>query len=529
MSHALAIAGRELAEKRFTFVAAAAFALLAAIMPLMPGVRGGGADAVVLAAMILATAFALGLATILGATIVGRDIAAGRMSFYFARPVGGAAIWFGKLAASVVLVVVSFLIAIAPAFIAGPMVQRALWKESVWQLAAEVAVAALVLFFGAHAIGTMLRSRSAILAADFAAAVLVAMLGWTIARTLIVGQAMTAVAVLGAFYGVALLVAAIGAGAWQLVDGRTDRRRSHRAFSTFFWSALGVALVLAAAFLAWILSAGVDDLRGRMAVLQAPRGDAAIITGDAPHRFDYRPMFLSGMRINGTVWARFSADGRRALLLQTTTPMSQVTELVVRDAANGWRATPTRIVLPHWVGRLTTTDDLARLAIGDFRTVTIYDVASSRSLGSFRLDMLPHAMFFVTPDVLRVYAADGHSIESLEYDVAARALHKLGVAEVRGRPLVLRVSPDGTRAVVGEWLRDARTLQPIAPAAPSAHFLQDGRLVDIDRENAAARAHGLRPVPSFDPFWSADPRPAPRNPNGIYQNAEGALVRWSPR
>jgi len=515
MSHTLAIAGRELAEKRFTFVAAAAFALLAAIMPLMPGVHGNGADAVVLAAMILATAFALGLAAILGATIVGRDVAAGRMSFYFARPVGGAAIWFGKLSASFVLIVVSFFIAAAPAFIAGPMSGRALWKESIWQIAAAIAAAAAVLFFGAHAIGTMLRSRSAIVVADFVAAVLVTMLAWTIARPLIVAQTVTAVAVLGALYGGALLVAAIGAGAWQLVDGRTDRRRGHRAFSTFFWSTLGVALVVAVAFVTWILSAGVADLRGRMIALHAPRGDAMIVTGDAPHRLDYRPMFLDGTRINGTVWAHFSGDGRRALLLQTTSPFSQITELVVRDAANGWRATPTRIILPHWFGRITATDDLARFATGDDHSITVYDVASSRSLGSFRIDVPPRAMFFATDNVLRVYAASAQTIESLEYDVAARALHRLGAAEIDGAPMILRVSPDGTRAVVGErggrtMLRDARTLQPFAPAAPTAQFLQDGRLVDV------ARANGPQPVQSFDLFWSADPRSPLQNPNGFH-------------
>ena len=94
--------------------------------------------------MILATAFALGLAGILGSTIVGRDIAAGRMSFYFARPVGGAAIWFGKLAAAAALVVVSFFIAVAPALIAGPMTVRPIWAGNLWQLAAAIGAAAIV-------------------------------------------------------------------------------------------------------------------------------------------------------------------------------------------------------------------------------------------------------------------------------------------------------------------------------------------------------------------------------------------------
>lgn len=571
MSHALVIAGRELAEKRFVFLAAAAFALIAALMPLVPGVHGSGADAVVLAAVILATAFALGLAAILGSTIVGRDIAAGRMSFYFARPVGGAAIWFGKLAAAAALVVGSFFIAVAPALIAGPMTVRPIWAGNLWQLAAAIGAAAIVLFFGAHALGTMIRSRSALLAVDFLAAALVVMLAWLIARPLILSQVFRAIVVLGGSYCAALLIAAVGAGAWQLADGRSDRRRSHRAFSTFFWSALAMGLVVAALFVAWILSATPADLSGRIYVLQPPSGDAAILTGDARHRLDYRPMFLDSTRIHGTVWATFSRDGQRAVILEAKSPFSPAAEFVVRDAAHGWRSTPTRLAFRHWVGPITATDDVARVAVADGSIVTIYDVASSRALGSFNIGHVGRVfrmMFFVTPNVLRVYAVD-ENLQVLELDVAARALRKTGEATMDGSPLqwILRVSADGTRAMVGKrggavMLRDGRTLQPIAPADENARFLGDGRLVkvpdhfvgevapgkaliatrsstqlvDLDTGKVLARADGLRHVPTFDNFWfagavarwSPDPRRVVLNPNGFYTKADGSLVRWNP-
>jgi ABC-type transport system involved in multi-copper enzyme maturation permease subunit len=581
MSHAVIIASRELAEKRFVFVAAAAFALLALAVPLMPGLQGSRAEAVVMTAVILATGFTLGLAAILGATIVGRDIAAGRMSFYFARPVGGASIWFGKLAAAVVLVVASFFIAVAPALVAGPMMVRRIWSGSTWQLAAGVGVTALVFFFGAHAIGTMVRSRSAILVADFLGVVLAVAMAWLLARPLLAGSAFQALELLGKSLAAALLAAAVGAGTWQLIDGRSDRRRSHRAFSTFFWSVLAAALLLAAAVVGWIVSAGPRDLRGRVSVLQPPRGDWAIVAGHAQHRFDYSPMFLTNFdesrRIGRTSWARFSDDGQRAVLLEATSPLSPASELVVRDAAHGWRPTRTDLVFDRWVGRfvadvarIVATDDVARIAVADGITVSVYDVPSRRGLGSFRFPSpLIRSMFFVTPGVLRMYTDEGTALRAYEYDVAGRALRDVGTVSLRALPLMLRVSADGTRMIVVQQrapavLLDARTLQPLGPADEKARFLQDGRLVgsdavrnivgsttdlrvigeiapgkvlaatrsssllvDVDAGKIIARADGLQPVPSYL-FWSVDPRPVLLNPNGFYTKKDGTLVRWNP-
>ncbi|HEV2720037.1 MAG TPA: hypothetical protein VG323_08465 [Thermoanaerobaculia bacterium] len=539
MNHVFAIAGRELAEKRFIFVAAVAFAFVAALVSLMPGLHTNRAEAAAITSAILAANLALGLAAMLGATIVGRDIAAGRMSFYFARPVGGAAIWFGKLAAAAVLVAVAFTIAFTPALVAGPHRLANLFP-SVGYLGA----AALVLFFGGHTIGTMVRSRSLLIVFDFAAAVLTLVIAWLIVRPLLFGYAINAVIFLGKCFAAALLIAAIGAGTWQLVDGRSDRRRSHRAFSTVFWMTVAVALLAAALFAIYIVSATPADLHGRMSALQPPRGDAAIITGDARHRFDYRPAFLNGRRIDHPMWARFARDGQRAVLLEAS-PFSNTWEIVVRDAAHGWRAEQTKLVFPKAIWPIVANDDVSRIAVGDGGVVTVYDTVSSRALGSFRVPSRAFGwIFFVRPDLLRVYAADA----VYEYDVASHALQKISDA---ASPRHLQVSPDGTRAIVLGQLCDARTLQPIGPADPNAHFLADGRVVtvpgfadeiapgkvlvmkpptlqvvDVDGGNVIASAEGLQPLPPA--FWSHDPRPQLRNPNGFYRKTDGTLVRWNP-
>src|SRR5438270_7127618 len=103
MNATVAIARRELLEKRFVFLAAVAFAALAFVVPFVPGVHAEQKrEAIVVVSTILSVGFTLGLATILGATTIGRDLSEGRLSFYFTRPIPAAAIWSGKLIAAVI-------------------------------------------------------------------------------------------------------------------------------------------------------------------------------------------------------------------------------------------------------------------------------------------------------------------------------------------------------------------------------------------------------------------------------------------
>jgi hypothetical protein len=209
------------------------------------------------------------------------------------------------------------------------------------------------------------------------------------------------------------------------------------------------------------------------------------------------------------------------------------------------------------VGLVVASDDLSRFAAIDGGILTIYDVAASRALGSWRLgDNDFRWMYFATPNVLRVYAQRTASIEATEYDVSTRSARKLGTL---GQPAIgLRVSPDGTRAVLTQrggkaLLCDAQTLQPIGPAKWSSRFLLDGRLVDVpghylgeiapgkvlvmsgnksvdlyDAGTGNVVAHNGDALPLWIEFWSADPRPQPRNPNGYFVKKDGTLTRWNP-
>ena len=70
---------------------------LALIVPFVPGVHTGERrTALAVASLIFATGFTAGLATILGSSIIGKELSDGRLSFYFSKPVSAGSIWFGN-------------------------------------------------------------------------------------------------------------------------------------------------------------------------------------------------------------------------------------------------------------------------------------------------------------------------------------------------------------------------------------------------------------------------------------------------
>jgi hypothetical protein len=128
--------------------------------------------------------------------------------------------------------------------------------------------------------------------------------------------------------------------------------------------------------------------------------------------------------------------------------------------------------------------------------MTVYDLQTRAALGSARL---PEGHFwfanFVTPDIVRVYAAreNDDPLSIFEYDIRKRALQRTGAM-----PLTFHFNRDSTRAV-SFWhrpaleIRDARTgtiLNSVPPPPNtqiiSATFLRDGRIAAVeDRKNGS--------------------------------------------
>jgi len=504
MSDVLVIARREVEEKRLIFIAAAAFACMAVLMPFVPGIHGSPREIIAVVSGVFPAGYALAVAVLLGGSIVGRDITAGRMSFYFARPVSGAAIWFGKLLAAALIIVVSYLIVALPGIVVGPNAASSLWRMDA-QIIGIIAAITAANFILAHAIGTMVRSRSALIAFDFFAASASVLVSWLILRPLLDGAALSAVKVLAWAAGIALFIAFIAAGTWQLVDGRTDRRRSHAAFSKVLWLVVGVFLAGAGIFTAWIVMASPSDVDN--IGVYSSGGNSALVLGTTSHRFDFQPAFLMNTATGdyerlGGVWrweGTISRDGSTFVVVQRVSYTRMIGEVVVRSTKPGAPLVRTSIMVNGWEP-IVMTDDGSRIAVAQGNNLlTIYDVAQRKSLGSLRLEARPNWMFFASPDVLKIFTADKilgspaaepRTIASLTYDVPSRTLRHLGQTTISARFMRLESNADASRVIlyptsVAPLLCDGATLQPIAtlPRHRTSVFLRDGRiaLVSVDR------------------------------------------------
>ena len=493
MKNTLVIARRELTEKRFVFLTAIAFALLALIVPFMPGVHASERrNALAMASLIFSTGFTVGLAAILGANIIGRELSDGRLSFFFSKPVSASSIWFGKLIAAVLLIVVSFSIIALPATFAGIGSVVRTWTNlgDALPTIRIVLGTAGVLFLLGHVIGTFVRSRSAWIVFDFVAATICGTAIWLIARSLLLGYAIELTHTLAWILGIFAAVAIIAGGFWQVAKGRTDRKRSHFELSRFLWIALGCALAIIAGYAVWVESVAFADLVPESAD-HSPNGSWAIIGGRGRHRQDYRASFLYDLRNNRAVRIpalnpyaaiQFSGD-ERTFSWVTRTPNTPVGEFYVAKVDSTTpHAVATRIPA---TGNYALSDDGSRAAIlSSGRLVTIYDLATLSSLGSVRLAEGQYIVpLFVTKDLVRIYA-HGDGTKVFEYDVAKKTFRQTGVL-----PDSFRLNRDHTRALAF-WKRPAIEIYDAGTGALLTKIERRGTRVRFLDDGGIAAANG---------------------------------------
>jgi ABC-type transport system involved in multi-copper enzyme maturation permease subunit len=491
-----AVARREIGEKAFVLLAACVLAFVPFLATLIPGVRQYDAHQVIVTtAAFLSVGFALGLAVILGATVIGRDLSERRLSFYFARPISPASIWFGKMAASLAMVLVSFAVLFLPSIAVATRTWRKTWNVDLLWFMTTVALIAIALMFIAHALSTMIRSRSPFVLVDFVLFIITVAIGVALVLPLVFAFASQLAAFIGYGLAAAFIVALVGAGWYQLQEGRVERRQSHRALSLALWSSMGCALVVAAVFVAWVLSAKPGDLTNVAELEQARSGPWIMIGGHAAHRLDYQPRFFfntetrESRRIAGSyalgLQAFFSMDGKTAGWIEATSPTARRFQIVLQRLDRSEARIETGIPVSAY-SELAMTDDLSRIAT--FADVlSIWDVPHHKLLGSVRLqkeDVRRWTSYFIDADHLRLIAiiarerARGlegpvdHAIRIFEYDVARRTLAQLGETHVTARNVGVTANADGTRlffrtfgAKEGTTMRiiDARTAATLIP------------------------------------------------------------------
>jgi hypothetical protein len=532
---ALVIARRELAAKRFVFITAAMLAIIPFVLPGTGAFRNR--SILVTIGAIGAIGFTLGLAIMLGVSTIGRDLADKRLSFYFARPVAAPAIWFGKLAAAVIMLGCSFAVILLPALLFGAREWRASWNVDVAPLAGSVIVASLTLFLVSHAASTMVRSRSAWVLLDLGLACGFGAAAYLLARPLLNALAQQLTIYLGVSMLVLVLIALVGAGAWQLERGRTDRRQNHIELSRFLWTSLGVVLLLAGGFVAWVVSATPADLVGEIRGTQADAGPWLLIAGATRNRADYLSAFFfndidgSYIRLHPvgrySSAVKFSRDGRNAAWLERAAFANDRLELFTRRLETKAPSIDTGISTSLKLEGFALSDDSSRIALFEDGMLRVVDLGTGHTLGSARIGNVSghfHSFLFPSPGVVRVYETvfdrEGKDarLRILEFDPAHRALTVTADVHQPGRWISTRLTSDGKTMLIrpsGEagsvTLADPRTATPIVtiPAhVERATLLDDGRVAYIEgamlhvfgRDPSVARSIDLGPFKEFRTF-----------------------------
>lgn len=493
MTNALLVAAHDVRDRSRLFLIAAVLACTPFVAPLLPTTKGDASEVIAVLGGFIAVVFGAALAVGLGVSAIGRELADGRLSFWYSKPISSTALWTGKAAAAMFIAFTCTAIIAMPAL----LVTRGTWRET-WSAQpgnAVVVFAGLVgLFLVSHAAATMVRSRSMLLAVDLVAgaaalAGMTLILRWLLFTDLFVPFLLA----LGGGIGAVLAVAPV----WQLARGRTDVRRSHAALSLAVWSGVALVLILGGAVVLWFSSAPVSAIDRISLLDQSPSGNAFIVSGSAPLRRGIDATYIvdaqgrsERIRFNQFAPAAFSHDGAHAAWTAPRLFAVDTAELMLHDVALG-RTTATGVVVAPGAN-FVFSDDGSRLAVRTGATLMVLDRASGAIVASHRVERRGrYAFFFVDADVLRIIrdertGAGGPPIEIAEWNLRTNELAVTGRADSRNPGARLAaVSRDGSRMLLRDDARivDGRSGGAIAEIAMTAGdamragMLRDGRVV----------------------------------------------------
>jgi hypothetical protein len=512
----LAIARRELAEKRFVFFAAVVASLIPFAVPLVRQLGGASAkETRAFTALLLAGTVGTGLAVVLGATVLAAETATRRIGFYFSRPISALALWAGKMSASLGIVLAAFAVVLGPTLLVNRSVAP---LPDLLPLGAIGATAAVIAFFlllllVANAAGIAIRSRSPLLALDIVALALVALLFWSsLARF----PRFTEVP--AAFFRIAFfalgglgLLALLAATHRAVARGRTDVRAAHRALSATLWALLGIAAAGFSGYSLWALSAPPSALSRVQHAYEIGPSGWTTVSGRARglwagFLYDTK---TGGYERTGGSWVVVSGDGQTAAWIEAPGPRGPWTVRTRRLDRPHAGSTETRLSYSREPYELTLSADGGRVAAFEQGVLSLVAVPSGHSLGSARLlDYRDSASgFFWTPDVFRVLVrkagaqgTEDFRLEIVEFDAATKRVTVRGVSETLKGHVFVQTSADGERIVTRErggsliTLRDGKTAAILATlregpdiAGAWPFFLSDGRcaLALSDGESAS--------------------------------------------
>lgn len=422
----LAVAQREVVEWWSWLAAAAFIGLLPLAVPLLPWVgTGNTTDARSTMALILAVTLVSGGALGLGSSMIARDLSERRLGFYFARPLEAAAIWWGKLVATFLVVFLAGLLVLVPtALLSGSSaLGEPLGLEADGGLLlAGAAVYVLLLLGVANSLAVAGRSRLPLLVLDLVVAAVLGMAIWWMVSRLRLTDPYWLYPRLLAVVAAAVLVALLAAGWVHVAIGRCDARRGHRALSATLWGVLGGFALVLAGFTAWVYAVTPSSLTVLRDVLPARQGAWTVVSGVTTGRGRFTPTFL--VNAEDRRWVRvetvgrwypfctFSADGRLAAWMTPTgvkwgDPVQVYT--VDLGVDNPHPLATSLIVRPSEARGAHFSPDGRLLAMLGSKAISVYSLPDGSLVRAVRVesDLMHLAMRFVGQGELAVEKWEG--------------------------------------------------------------------------------------------------------------------------
>ena len=504
MNATMAILARELVARRDLLLVAVAAAVIASAMPLMPGLQGYTSEDVrTVSSNGLAVALGWGLSILLGATILGRDLSENRLGFFFARPVSGLAVWWGRVLAVLILIWTVEAIVLLPSLYGGGIYVFASWHGAGWPAVLGYLAMPVLLLLLAHAVSVMVRARTAWLFLDLAGCIVAGVAGWLTVRPFLWMYAQTALWVVGGGLFAALVIALVVGGAAGLVVGRTELRRTHGALSVALWGTLGLGVTVVAVYSGWLRNIEPDEF-GRVDVMSiAPTGGWVEIRGRAPGHFDVtrrclvattddRWLSLTGGWRGYSREVVFSIDGSTAVWLGAGSVEGHRALWWADLESESPKASSTTMVFPA-DAVIDLSPDGRRVAVLEKHMLSVYEIGQEQLLTAARLpeDLRKATPFFHLPGSVRLYAWSGDSgggaIQIAEVDAVTGGIERLGGIEgvpkeswtafdarLRYMALTTRVGDFETPT---RLLYDARSGELLRPLEGFSGFLDDGRIL----------------------------------------------------
>ena len=226
------------------------------------------------------------IALLTGASVIARDLADGRLAFFFARPVPWWAIAGGKLLAAALLTAAAAAVAATPAVLREGGVSGFVGSISDLLTRGGLVVlllSALALIGLGHAASVVYRSRSPWVALDLGLFGLSIAGGAALFRALVRwGSLWFDPSRTSRFWLVALLLLAVVTlvpAAAQVAWGRSDIRRGHRVLSATLWSGVFALFALAGGLLARELALTPADFESRVVWRASSDGRYVALSG----------------------------------------------------------------------------------------------------------------------------------------------------------------------------------------------------------------------------------------------------------